>query len=154
MEAGYKLIDEPAPSALSRLAVNPVWIFLASLFGGAGLGLLWFAVNAFALGSTNKRRELAYVVVGLCGTPLTFWILGTALARGLLDESWVPYLRLLVTGFQLLIVYLLQLSQQKSYELYTLFGGTGRNAILVVVALAFLRPRLAEALGIWSVLFL
>ena len=154
MPESYKIIDEPAPSTVSRLAVNPVWIFLASLFGGAGIGLLWFALNAFAISSASRKRELLYAAIGLCGTPLIFFILGAMIARGWLGPELFPYLRLLVTGFQLLIVYLLHLSQHKSYELFSLFGGVGRNGLLVVLALGFLRPQIAKALGEWSAFLL
>src|SRR6187549_1966645 len=100
MPESYKIIDEPAPSTVSRLAVNPVWIFLASLFGGAGIGLLWFALNAFAISSASRKRELSYVAIGLSGTPLIFVILGSLIDQGLLGPELFPYLRLLVTGFQ------------------------------------------------------
>lgn len=154
MSESYKIIDEPAPSAISKLAVNPVWIFLAALFGGAGIGLLWFAVNAFALSSASRMKELAMVCGGLVGTPLIYATLSGALSAGWLGPGLVPYLHLIVTGFQLLVIYLLHLSQHKSYELFSLYGGASRNGLLVVVALAFLRPQLAEALGVWSAFLL
>lgn len=150
MHESYKIIDEPAPTAISRIAVNPVWIFLASLFGGAGIGLLWFALNAFAISSASRLRELGLVCVGLVGTPLIFVTLGALTQLGWLGSGLVPYLHLVVTGFQLMVIYLLHLSQHKSYELFSLYGGTGKNALLLVVALAFLRPQLAKVLGVWS----
>lgn len=154
MQGTYKIIDEPRPSAVSRLAVNPLWIFLGSLFGGAGIGLCWFAFNSFAISSAARTRELAYVFIGLLGTPFIFAALNALMNLGWLDTDWIPYLRVLVTGFQLLIVYLLHLSQHKSYELYSLFGGVAKNGLLLVVALFLIRPYLAEFLGPWSVLFL
>lgn len=154
MQESYKIIDEPAPTAISRVAVNPVWIFLASLFGGTGIGLLWFAINAFAISSASRLRELGFVLVGLAGTPVIYLTLGGLIGMGWIGPSLEPYLHLVVTGFQLLVIYLLHLSQHKSYELFSLYGGVGRNGLLVIVALAFLRPQLAEALGIWSEFFL
>jgi hypothetical protein len=154
MPESYKIIDEPAPSAVSRLAVNPVWIFLASLFGGAGIGLLWFAINAFAISSASRKRELVYVGIGLAGTPVILATLSALMNMGWLGQSLVPYLHLILTGFQLLVVYGLHLSQHKSYELFSLFGGVSKNGIFVVMALGFLRPRIAESLGPWSVFFL
>ena len=59
MAETYKIIDEPAPSTISRIAVNPVWIFLASLFGGTGIGLAWFALNAFAISSASCCRPMS-----------------------------------------------------------------------------------------------
>lgn len=154
MAETYKIIDEPAPTAISRVAVNPVWIFLASLFGGTGIGLVWFAINAFAISSASRKNELLYVLVGLSGTPLIFLILGSLLQSGWLGEGLVPYLHLLITGFQLLIIYVLHLSQHKSYELFSLYGGVGRNGLLVVIALGVLRPQIANLLGDWSALVL
>ena len=154
MQASYKIIDEPAPTAISRVAVNPIWIFLASLFGGAGIGLLWFAVNAFAISSASRKRELLLVGGGLIGTPLIFVTLSGLLSSGWLGQGALPYLQLVVTGFQLLVIYGLHLSQHKSYELFSLYGGVSRNGVLLVVALAVLRPRLAEALGVWSAFLL
>lgn len=150
MHESYKIIDEPAPTAISRIAVNPVWIFLASLFGGTGIGLLWFALNAFAISSASRPRELGLVCVGLVGTPLIFVMLGAFTQLGWIGPGLVPYLHLVVTGFQLLMIYLLHLSQHKSYELFSLYGGAGKNGLLVVVLLAFLRPQLAKVLGVWS----
>jgi len=154
MDETYKIIDEPAPTAISRVAVNPVWIFLASLFGGTGIGLVWFAINAFAISSASRKSELLYVLLGLCGTPLIFVILGGLLQGGWLGEGLVPYLHLIITGFQLLIIYVLHLSQHKSYELFSLYGGVGRNGLLVVIALGVLRPQIANLLGDWSALVL
>src|SRR5687768_9918757 len=105
MPESYKIIDEPAPTAISRVAVNPVWIFLASLFGGAGIGLLWFALNAFAISSASRMRELGFVCVGLVGTPLIFATLSAAMDVGWLGPGLVPYLHLVVTGFQLSVIY-------------------------------------------------
>lgn len=154
MQGSYKIIDEPKPSAASRLAVNPLWIFLASLFGGAGIGFFWFAFNSFAISSAARTKELTYVMIGVLGTPFIFAALNALMNHGWLDTEAIPYLRVLVTGFQLLIVYLLHLSQHKSFELFSLFGGVSRNGLLVVIGLFFVRPYLADALGPWSVLFL
>ena len=98
--------------------------------------------------------EAMYVLIGLCGTPLIFLILGSLLQAGWLGEGLVPYLHLVITGFQLLIIYVLHLSQHKSYELFSLYGGIGRNGLLVVIALGLLRPQIAGLLGDWSALVL
>lgn len=121
---------------------------------GAGIGLFWFALNSFAIGSATKRREFAYVAVGLLGTPLIYLVMGVLWEHGVIGEALRPYLRLFVTAFQLLVVYQLHLIQQRSFQLFELFGGVVKNAVLIVVALAFLRPEVAKSLGDWSVFLL
>jgi hypothetical protein len=153
-EGAYKIIDEPAPSPLTKLSVNPVWIFLASLFAGTGVGLLWFLLNSFAIGSATKRREMLFVAIGIAGTPLIYTALGALWNAGFLDAAWAPYLRLGVTAFQLTMIYLLHLTQQRSFELFEFFGGTPRAAFIPLILLSVARPSLAEAMGPWSYLFL
>ena len=35
--SGYRIADEPRPGAMEHLAVDPLWPFLAIMFGGAWL---------------------------------------------------------------------------------------------------------------------
>jgi len=154
MAGKYAIIDEPTPGPLTRLAVSPLWIFLGAIFGGAGIGLLWFALNSLAIGSATKKREFAYVALGLLGTPVIYFLLGVLWERNVIGEGLEPYLHLVTTIFQLLVVYQLHLIQSRSFQLFELFGGVVRNGMLVVVALALLRPKLAETLGGWSSLLL
>jgi tetratricopeptide (TPR) repeat protein len=62
----YRIIDEPSPSSLARVAVKPFWPLLASMLGGTWLAVPWFILNGFALGSPTRRREalLAALAVG------------------------------------------------------------------------------------------
>ena len=154
MAAKYAIVDEPAPSKLQRFGVNPLWIFLGAIFGGSGVGVLWFALNSLAIGSATKTKEFAYVALCLLGTPLVYLLIGVLWERGVLTEGVRPYLHLVITVFQLVIVYQLHLVQSRSFQLFELFGGVAKNGVLVVVALALLRPRLHEALGVWSWLLL
>jgi hypothetical protein len=154
MAGNYAIVDEPSPSALTRVAVSPLWIFLGAIFGGAGIGLLWFALNSVAIGSASKKHEFAYVALGLLGTPVIYLLLGMLWERGVIGAGLEPYLHLVTTIFQLLVVYQVHLIQSRSFQLFELFGGVVRNGVLVVVALALLRPRLAEMLGAWSLLLL
>ncbi len=52
----YRIVDEPVQTRVSRLAVRPLWPWLALALGGAWAGVPWFAVNAFALGSKEALR--------------------------------------------------------------------------------------------------
>ena len=58
MPAVYRIIDEPAPTALERTIVNPTWPLFASMFAGSWLAFPWFVLNAFALG--GRRRFAAW----------------------------------------------------------------------------------------------
>ena len=40
--SGYRIADEPRPGAMEHLAVDPLWPFLAIMFGGAWLSWPWF----------------------------------------------------------------------------------------------------------------
>ena len=66
-EGAYRIIDEPAPSALSRLAVNPFWIVLVGMLLSRwqALALLWFVFNGFALNSPTKLREIGWAAGAL-----------------------------------------------------------------------------------------
>jgi hypothetical protein len=122
-DRGYRIIDEPAPSALSRLAVNPFWIMLAGMLlpGLQALAIVWFVVNGFALNSTTKVKEMCWAAGALA----------IALARRgplqrLLDEqivsaaliSYRPYIHIVVIAVLLTAMYRLYLYQHGAYQLF------------------------------------
>ena len=79
--SAYEIIDEPAPSTLTRFAVSPMFPLLAFMLGGAWLGWAWIAFNGYAFGSATRRRELG---VALAAPLLTFTL---CLALALLYEQ-------------------------------------------------------------------
>ena len=80
----YRLADEPALGRWRAIAVDPNWPLVGLMLAGAWLGWPWFLVNARALGSPTRRRELAWVLAGLVGSLVLGVLLLELLALGVL----------------------------------------------------------------------
>jgi hypothetical protein len=145
--SAYRIQDEPAPSGLGHLIVNPVFPLLSIMFAGAWLALPWFAFNAFALGSPTRRKELALALAAPVG--LVAISLGLAVAYTLLKlpEASLPYLRVLLIVWKLAVAYWLFDLQKRGFALHEYFGGRVRNGVLVLVAGLMLRPVVLGAFG-------
>ncbi len=133
MAAGsYRIVDEPAPSALGRLATNPFWIVIAGMVGpGLLIGtvkepqllvLLWFGVNSFALSSPTRRAEIVWIASGMAiigiflYLPDHLWLSGRITLATL--RAWMPYLLILRSAVDLTVLYRLFLYQIGPYRLY------------------------------------
>ena len=125
--ARYRIPDEPRTTGLVKYAVDPMWPLLATMLAGNGIGLAWFAFNTRALGSVSATREWAYAVASVAGCMALHLLLKTAYAGGWLDRSMVPYAVLVFPALKMSLAYLLYLSQARSAELLTHYGGTLRN---------------------------
>jgi hypothetical protein len=130
--SGYRIVDEPAPSALGRLAVNPFWIVIVGMFGPpllAGvvpephlLVLLWFAVNSIAVSSPTRRAELLWIALGVAIIAAFYdlperLVLSDAIGRDTMNAS-LPYLWILRSAVILTVLYRLFLYQIGPYHLY------------------------------------
>jgi len=155
MDATYRIQDEPSPSGLSHVVVNPVWPLLASMLAGAWLALPWFALNSFALGSATRRREWVLAAVTL---PVAFLLLlGMGLLRAweVVPPGAMPYLAVGLTVWKLTVAYQLFTLQQRSFALHEYYGGTVRNGMFVLLAGSFFgRTAVGELLGqgLWALL--
>lgn len=130
-ELAYRIADEPRPSGLAHLVVNPVWPLLAVMFGGVLLSWPWFLFNAQAVGSPTRRREALWVVGGLAGSVvILLCIIQVGELVGTLGTS---YLLVGLTVWKLFVSYWLYILQSRSFHLYEHFGGRVRNGMLVVV---------------------
>ncbi|HEX9619393.1 MAG TPA: hypothetical protein VF989_04620 [Polyangiaceae bacterium] len=154
MAEKYRILDEPEPSRLSRLSVNPFWIFLASMLGGAALGWSWFLFNGFAFGSPTRRREALLVGTGVAGVALLVLAGSELVAHGYVPESFYPYVSLVFVAYKLCIAYLLHLTQSRGFELYTHFGGQAKSGLIVVVLAVVLRVKASQWFGPWAGVFL
>ncbi|MBI5543693.1 MAG: hypothetical protein HY901_07400, partial [Deltaproteobacteria bacterium] len=67
MATRYQILDEPAPGPLATVAVNPIWPLLGAMMGGSWLAMPWFALNALALGSPTRGREILLALLGGLG---------------------------------------------------------------------------------------
>lgn len=151
MSAAYRIIDEPAPSALERAIVNPVWPLFAAMFAGSWLAFPWFVLNAFALGGRRRYADLGLALAG--------WLLSALILVGILQllsdmtltERGLPYALLAPVGVRLVVIYCLFLRQLQTFEIHTHFGGATRHGVFVVIAGALLRGSVMGALpGFWQ----
>lgn len=149
----YHIKDEPHPSTLSHLAVNPVWPLFGVMFGGALVSWTWFVVNAVAVGSPTRRREIAWAAGGFAGSFALILAIFILAGREVLDPVGVRYALLALTVWKLLVSYWLYVLQSRNFNLYEHFGGQVRNGVVVVIAAFFLVPRILGGLPtVWALL--
>jgi len=134
----YRIVDEPAPSPLERLTVNPFWPLLGSMLGGAWLAWPWFALNSFALGR-GRRFDVDLAVLGLGLSLNAALVLGLEKALQLHLIEGAQYFALIPQAARLTVLYIVFLRQQRTFQLFEHFGGVGRNGMLVVILAAFMR---------------
>ena len=149
MASTYQIADEPRPSGISHLAVNPIWPFFAVMFVGAWFAWPWFILNGYALGSPTRKKELWIVLGGVAGAAvigfLALGILGS-FESGEEARRYAPYLGVLFIAWRLAVTYWLHLVQASTFGLYQYYGGTVRNGMGVVFVAALLGDRLASPL--------
>lgn len=138
MSATYRIQDEPRPGAMGHLVVNPVFPLLATMMAGVWLGLPWFVFNAFAMGSTTRRKELGFALAVVPGTLLLFILVSLLLGQGVLTQASMPYALVSVLVWKLAMGYVLFNLQQRGFALHEYYGGVVRNGALVLVASIFL----------------
>jgi hypothetical protein len=144
-DATYRILDEPSPGGLAHLSVNPFWIFLGMMLGGAWLGWPWFVLNSFAIGSATRVKELGLAALGLIGTvALAFgWL---AMGKvGVIHEGNAPYAATVFIVYKLAVTYFVFLAQQRSFELHRYFGGPVRNPVLLVLLAFYLGHQVTKA---------
>lgn len=144
----YRILDEPSPTPMARLSVNPFWVLLGIMLGGAWLGWPWFVFNAYAIGSATRVKEAVLCGVGLVGSA-ALAALGLALVSyGIIDSTALPYAATVLIVWKLGIAYAVHTCQATSFELYEYFGGSAKSGLLVALGAMLLRPvvlRLVDA---------
>ncbi len=152
--AGYHIEDEPLPGPWQRLAVQPFWPLLAMMLAGSWLGLPWFVVNGFAVGSPTRWREAAMAAAGFAGSVALVVLLFVLAGTGVVSSTAVPYAAVGITVWKLVVGYLLFLWQRRSIHLFEHFGGTLANGLPVALVGALLGRRLlaqAITLPFWQI---
>lgn len=144
----YRIPDEPLPSGLSRFVVDPMWPLLATMLGGSGIGMAWFAFNAAAMGSPNRRREALAIAAGFALVLVSLFALEFARQRGWLQGEDMAYGVLLPTALKLVVAYWLYTSQSACFELWEHYGGTPRNGLLPAAAAAMFGNSLVQSLSL------
>jgi hypothetical protein len=136
--AAYRIVDEPAPSPLERLTVNPFWPLLGSMLAGAWLAWPWFALNSFALGRGRRFDvDLAVLALGLSLNAALVLGIEKLLSLQLIDGA--HYFGLAPQAARLTVLYVVFMRQQRTFQLFEHFGGVGRNGLLVVILASFMR---------------
>ena len=130
--SSYRIVDEPAPSALGRFAVNPFWIVIAGMVGPSFLAgvvpepqllvLLWFGFNGVALSSPTRHAELLWVAAGMAIIAVFIYLPDRPLQSAAVEfdswRAWMPYLWILRSAIDLTVLYRLFLYQIGPYRLY------------------------------------
>ncbi len=129
----YRIADEPVPGRLAGIVVNPFWPLLAGMLAGFWLAFPWFVLNGLAMGSASRRREIAWVVVGLAlsaaGGGALLWAAGADAPRALVRYGAVG-----LVAWRIGVAYAVYALQSPSFELHEHFGGPVRNGAFVAIA--------------------
>ncbi len=128
----YVIIDEPKPSALSHLAVNPLYILFAAILvplfwmppmgGRFWLPLAWLLFNGYVLGSTTWKKEWLICGAGGIAILLLLFVLG-AVANAFMQA--VPYVFIMINAVLFLTIYYAVFTQNSSYELFDYLRESG-----------------------------
>lgn len=113
---GYRIIDEPRPGPLQKLALPPLIVFLLGNFF-MPWGWLLIAANAVALNGPQRNREIA-----LSLAPIGIYFAATAvldrlIAAGMLDGYAAGYLFVACVGGALVLVAMAYVSQEETWQL-------------------------------------
>jgi len=147
MAERYVIPDEPRPSTLSRLVVNPFWPFFAQMLAGSWLALPWYAINGIALGSPTRTREWACLLASALGSVGLVLVLAYAAGQQWLDKSSMQIALLSIVALKMSMAYALYVMQSRSFELWEYFGGKASNGLFVVIASFFVKAKVMAALA-------
>jgi hypothetical protein len=143
----YLIPDEPRPTSLSRFAFRPTAPLVALMLSGAWLAWPWFAFNAFALGSPTRRKELALTAVAALGSAVLAATFLALYREGIIESDTALRLGLLaISTFKLGMGYAICQVQERTFHVYSYYGGTVRPAYGVLLAGYYLRSILLGGL--------
>lgn len=120
----YRLVDEPRPWLLSRLALPPLLVFMAAFFFNPW-GYLLIALNAIALNGPRRNREIAF---SLLPFPIHFGallILDAVVRGGAMSVGQAHYLFVLAIGIGLACAAFAYVSQAQAFELRQYLAQSG-----------------------------
>lgn len=140
---GYRIADEPTPGSLERFVVNPIWPLFGLMLGGGWLAFPWYVFNGVALGSATLKREILLAVAAFAGAALLALAALALLGTRIVPPEHASYLGLLPVAWKLGLGYALLNTQRRSFALWEHYGGSPRNASLVLVAAFIVRMRLS-----------
>ncbi|WP_116807593.1 hypothetical protein [Steroidobacter cummioxidans] len=160
MSVAYRIQDEPIGDRRGPPALDPFWLLLAMMFGGAWLGATGFAVNAWLLRGPTWGREIGIAIAVLLGAPVILFGLGLLRTGGLLPGSSLHYALLLIVAWKLGLAYWIYFLQQNSHALYEYFSGAADRgqvatiAAVLIVGGGYLKSRVVHAVDspFWQIM--
>jgi hypothetical protein len=141
--------------AAKQPVVKPMWPLLAFMFGGVWLAWPWFLLNEYLMRSDDLQRQAKTVLVGLLGSIVFAFLVITLLEMEILELREARYAYLVMLTWKLGISYTLHSRQSQSFELWSYFGGLGRNGAMVAIGGSIAAPMLFERIPfglLWLVL--
>lgn len=133
MSGGYKIPDEPVPSAATRLTCDPDVIASAGMMGGNWIAAPWFAFNAYAVGSATQRREMITAALMPVVTSLAGMLVVYVVGRLGLPTRALYYAVLLVYALKFVLLYDVQRRQAVSVGIHKYLGRPVLNGWLLVL---------------------
>lgn len=129
MALGYTLPDEPRPTGLARLVVDPMWPLFGFILGGPILAWPWFVLNAWAWRSPTRWRETVLAVAG--PFVLGALLIGILVLHGglALPDRALAYLLIGVSTLKVAVSILIYRSQISGFGVYVAYGGPVRQGM-------------------------
>lgn len=112
----YRLVDEPRPSFLQKIALPPLLVFLVGQYF-LPWGLLLVAVNAVALNGPHRNREIAFAVIPILIYFASLIALNLSVRNGLITDNLAQYLFVLAIGVGLMFIATAFVSQERTAAL-------------------------------------
>lgn len=119
----YAIADEPAPGRFQAYVVSPFIPLLATMLAGSLLGLPWLVFNGWAMGAMTRKRDTVIAVVTWLAQANLMLLAVMLVAFFEVPPRWIAYNNLLASIVVLTGGYVIQLSQDASFELHRYFGG-------------------------------
>lgn len=136
----YQIADEPHETSLAAYVVRPGVPLMAAMVAGSWLSWPWFAFNAIAMGSPTKKKEIALVIGAFAGTAVLAMIVIALVNAGLLPAGMPTRLAVLgIVTFKLGMTYYISTVQERTFHVYQYYGGSVRNAAVILSAGYWLR---------------
>ena len=129
MSALYRIPDEPLATQPRGIVVDPFWALLGIMLGGAWLGAVVFAINAWSIRGPTWDRELKLIACMLLGAA----VLGSAILLSGMGAPALKYAELVVIAWKLALAYWVYHLQHTGFALFQYFGGKVQNGLLIVL---------------------
>lgn len=132
----YEIADEPTPSGdLGNLVFEPNAPLLAAMMCGAWLAWPWFIVNAIAMGSPTRQREIKLSLLAFGGTVALGLLVFGLVDAGIIESALALRIALLgITCWKLGMAYFIATIQSRTFHVYRYYGGRVQQAGYVLFA--------------------